>query len=120
MRAVIILAVATMGLLSACDNYTPRSKAAVYDPARGELVMPYPCPDWSQSQTQNYKNQPHSNFGCATHTNTAAQLENPRDLFEGHGDARPDTGITTGVIEQYRAGKLPLPLTPTQTGSGGS
>lgn len=120
MRAVAIMGIVAMGALGACDNYTPRSKAAVYDPVRGELVMPYPCPDWSQSQTQNYKNAVHSNFGCATHTNAAAQLAEPSDLFEGHGDARPDTGITTGVIEQYRAGKLPLPLTPIQTGGGGS
>ena len=66
----------------------------------------------------NYKNQPHSNTGCAVNTNMAVQLDNPRDLWRGHGDANPDTGVTTKVIEDYRAGKLPAPLTPMQSEGG--
>jgi hypothetical protein len=105
-------------VVAGCSNFEPREKTAKYDPDTKQLVMPYPCPDWSQSQTSNYLNQPHSNFGCAVNTNAALQLDDPSDLHRGHGDARPDTGITTRVIEQYRAGDLPVPLTPIQdTGS---
>lgn len=101
--------------LSACSSFTPREKVAVYDPQTDELVMPYPCPDWSQSQTQNYGNQLHSNFGCAVNTNAAVQIENPRDLYRGHGDVNPDTEVTTRVIHQYRAGDIPVALSPLQS-----
>ena len=106
-------------LLGACDNFTPREKVATYDPETKALTMPYPCPDWSQSQVHNYKNQVHSNYGCAVNNNLAIQLEDPEDLHHGHGDAHPDTEVTTGVVQQYRAGKLPVALTPMQsTGTG--
>jgi pilus assembly protein CpaD len=107
--------------LTACDaqNFTPNPKVATYDPQTRALTLPQPCPDWSQTQTQNYKNEPHSNFGCAVNTNLAVQLENPEDLHHGHGKATPDTETTTRVIEQYRAGDLPVALTPIQsTGTG--
>lgn len=101
--------------LAACDSFTPREKVAVYNPETGEVEMPYPCPDWSQSQVHNYGNQWHSNYGCAVNTNAAVQLENPRDLYRGHGDENPDTEVTTRVIHQYRAGDIPQPLSPLQS-----
>ena len=107
-------------MLSACDaSFTPRPKAAASAPIAGTAVKPYPCPDWSSPHGRNYRNANHSNFGCATQTNTAAQLAYPQDLLEGHGDDAPDTAITTKVVEDYRAGKLPLPLTPIQTSTTG-
>ncbi len=117
-RVAMLLAMTLCLLLSACgDNFTPTPKVATYDPITEKLTLPAPCPDWSQSQTVNFLNETHSNFGCAVNTNSALQLDNPQDMNEGHGDNRPDTGITTGVLEQYRAGKLPLPMTPTQSSS---
>lgn len=105
--------------LAACDNFTPREKVATYDPETRGLELPYPCPDWSQSQVHNYKNEPHSNFGCAVNTNMAVQLENPEDLHHGHGNASPDTEVTVRAVQQYRSGDIPVPLTPLQsTGTG--
>lgn len=101
--------------LAACDNFTPRQKVATVDSQTGALVLPHPCPDWSQSQVHNYLNEPHSNFGCATNTNTALQLADPQDLVRGHGVDGPDGNITAHVVEQYRAGTLPQPITPTPT-----
>ena len=107
--------------LAACgDNFTPREKNAVYDPNTGELTMPYPCPDWSQSQTQNYLNEMHSNYGCAVNTNSALQVADPADLYRGHGDDRPDTEVMTKVITDYRSGKIPQPLLPMQDTGGSS
>lgn len=104
--------------LAACDDYEPREKKAVYDPMRKETTLPHPCPDWSHNAARNYDNSLHSNYGCATANNMAIQLENPRDLHRGHGTRSPDAGITSGVIEAYRAGDLPQPLVPQQaTGS---
>jgi type IV pilus biogenesis protein CpaD/CtpE len=115
----IIMMMVVMGALTACSNFVPNEKKAVYDPETKQLTMPYPCPDWSQSQTHNYLNQPHSNYGCAVNTNSALQVADPADLQRGHGDNNPDTGITTRVIERYRAGDLPVALVPQQASSSG-
>jgi len=114
------IAITLLVSLAACaDDYVPREKIARVDPVTGELTLPYPCPDWSHNTVRNYDNSPHSNYGCATATNMAVQLENPRDLNRGHGDASPDAGITTDVIARYRAGDLPVPL-ESQQGLGGT
>lgn len=104
--------------LAACDNFTPSDKKAVYDPVSKTLTLPHPCPDWSQSQTSNYLNENHSNYGCAVNTNSALQVADPADLHMGHGDNRPDTEVTTRVIQDYRAGDLPAALVPNQSPNG--
>ena len=108
----------TMVLLAGCDNFTPREKQASYNPESKTLTLPHPCPDWSQTQTSNYLNEPHSNYGCAVNTNSAMQVADPNDLVRGHGDNRPDTEVTTRVVEDYRAGIIPEPLVPNQTATG--
>lgn len=118
MRHMLIPMIALLALTACGDDYIPREKKAVYDPQTQETVLPYPCPDWSHNTVRNYDNSAHSNFGCATHNNMAIQLEDPRDLHRGHGEKSPDAGITTGVIEAYRAGDLPQPLEPQEDTSG--
>lgn len=117
MKKIASMMVITVAV-AACDNFTPREKVATYDPVTKELSLPHPCPDWSQTQTSNYQNEPHSNFGCAVNTNSALHLDDPNDLIMGHGDNRPDTEITTRVIQEYRAGRLPVALTPNQSATG--
>lgn len=118
-----VMMVALLGL-AACGgtNFEPRDKTAQYDPTTGELILPHPCPDWSQTQTTNYNHYTHSNYGCAVNTDSALQIADPSDLYRGHGENSPDTEVTTGVITQYRAGKIPVALAPMQdtTSSGGS
>lgn len=116
MRPLILLALLTT--VVACDDYTPREKKAVYDPATGTTSLPYPCPDWSHNTVRNYDNSVHSNYGCATANNIAVQLEEPADLHRGHGTPGPDAGMTSRVIEAYRAGDLPQPLEPQQDTGG--
>ena len=107
--------------LTACgDNFTPNPKVASYEPMTGNVVPPHPCPDWSQTQTANFRNELHSNYGCAVNNDTSLQIADPHDLALGHGTTGPDTGISTHIVEQYRAGTLPAALTPLQDeGSGG-
>lgn len=100
--------------LAACSGEPPRVKDAQVDAATGVVTPPYPCPDWSSNTVRNYGNHVHSNYGCATNHNMALQVEDPRDLHRGHGDGKPDASITSRVIERYRAGELPAPLTPQQ------
>ena len=121
MRHHVAVMVLMLGLSACGDNFAPRDKSAVYDPERKELTMPYPCPDWSQSQTRNYLNQNHSNFGCAVNTNAALQLEDPADLHRGHGDNRPHPEVRERYLRRYFAGEIPEPLNPVQSSdSGGS
>jgi type IV pilus biogenesis protein CpaD/CtpE len=116
-RAALVLGM--LIALTACDNFVPQPKVASYDPETKQLTLPHPCPDWSQSQTRNYKNQLHSNFGCAVNTNAALQLDDPSDLHRGKGYSGPDTGVSTRVIERYRAGEIPEPLEPLQDSGTG-
>ena len=113
-----LITITALLALVACDDYVPREKKAWVDPQTGELGLPYPCPDWSHNAVRNYDNSLHSNYGCATANNMAIQLENPRDLVRGHGTTGPDAGITAGVVEQYRAGKIPAALQPQQATAG--
>lgn len=109
---IMLLAVAACG-----PDYEPRSKEVTYHPKRGGIQYNYPCPDWSHDATRNYDNSVHSNFGCAANHNLAVQLEDPRDLYRGHGTPGPDAEITARTVEQYRAGDLPRPLEPQQATS---
>ena len=95
-------------------NATTTIHSIPVDPQTGAIDYAHPCPDWSKNAQVNYGNAPHSNFGCATANNLAQQLENPRDLYQGHGESSPDTETTTRVIERYRLGDLPVPLEPQQ------
>ena len=114
-----MIMVAVLVVTACANNFEPRDKTAQYDPHTGELTLPHPCPDWSQTQTANYEHQMHSNYGCAVNTNSALQVAEPSDLYRGHGVNAPDTEIMTGIVTQYRAGKIPAPLAPMQ-GTGGS
>jgi type IV pilus biogenesis protein CpaD/CtpE len=116
-NGLILIALA---LLAGCTNFEPREKVASYDPETEQLTLPYPCPDWSQSQTSNYLNAKHSNYGCAVNTNSALQVVDPADLHMGHGTLTPDTEVTTRAVQQYRAGDIPQPLSPLQSTAGGS
>lgn len=102
-------------LIAACADFVPREKTATIDRQTGEVILPHPCPDWSQSSTINYDNSRHSNYGCAVNSNLAVQLENPGDLQEGYASAHPtDIEGTVRTIQLYRAGEIPVPLTPQQ------
>lgn len=117
----IAMMVAVLGLTAcASNNFEPREKTARYEPTTGELTLPHPCPDWSQTQDMNYEHQLHSNYGCAVNTNSALQVADPSDLYRGHGTNSPDIEITTGVVKQYREGKIPVPLMPLQDSGGTS
>ena len=113
MRRYLVL---SLIVLAACSDGTPTPKEPVYDAATNRIIPAGPCPDWSQTSEDNYDNSVHSNYGCAVNNNLAVQVANPRDWAEGHGAEGPDTEITGTVIQRYRAGEIPVPLTPVQGG----
>jgi len=116
MRAWIVLVGALM-IAGCAADFDPREKTAGYDAATGKAVLPYPCPDWSQNATVNFDNSLHSNYGCAVNNNLAVQLADPQDLVRGRGTGSADLQTSTRTLERYRAGEIPLPLTPVQAGT---
>lgn len=66
-----------------------------------KAIAPKNCPDWSSRATPNYSNHIHSNFGCATKTNLAAQAANPMDLEHGNNVGSPDPNRTQALMFQY-------------------
>lgn len=79
------------------------------------------CPDWSRPSNANFTGDRTSNYGCATNTNLAAMIADPRDLVAGRGvaaNARPDGAVSSKAIRTYR-GQQPTGLGGLKTESTG-
>jgi pilus assembly protein CpaD len=66
------------------------------------------CPNWSKAPGNDFGNTLHSDYGCATATNLAAMIADPRDLVEGRamGPARGNPALA--AMHRYATGKVPL------------
>ena len=70
------------------------------------------CPDWTRPSLPNFDGHSTSNYGCATNSNFAAMIADPRDLISGRGgETSVDGRVAAKAIGTYRA-------MPT-TGAGG-
>lgn len=88
-----------------------------------------PCGLWpddlaSGSSVEGWKNEPYSNYGCATQATLAAQVDDPRDFVQSRALAPSDVAMRTRAIENVRNGNDPgtnwkTGLTPIGTVSGG-
>jgi pilus assembly protein CpaD len=70
------------------------------------------CGQWptdlaSGSSLEGWKNQSYPNFGCATQSALAAQIDDPRDLVEARGSTPPDEAMRLRAIQQVRKGADP-------------
>ncbi len=88
------------------------------------------CGQWpgdlaSGSSIEGWKNESYQNFGCATQSALAAQIDDPRDLVQARGSTPPDETMRLRAIEQVRKGTDPgtdwkVQITPIgQIGGGG-
>ncbi|HET6521568.1 MAG TPA: CpaD family pilus assembly lipoprotein [Geminicoccaceae bacterium] len=69
-------------------------------------VTPPDCPDWSRPSQPDFDNRPLPNLGCATATNLAHMVAEPRDLARGR-ELGPADGIREAeAIVRYREGKV--------------
>ncbi len=96
-----------------------------------KAVVPTACGQWpedlaSGSSVEGWKNEPYSNFGCATQSMIAAQVDDPRDFVEPRALGPSDVNMRTRAIEAVREGKDPgtqwgpdTQLTPIGTQVGG-
>ena len=66
------------------------------------VVTPPACPDWSDSPNTPHSNVPGSNFGCATASNFALMVDNPRDLMVGRTLAPGEGDPALGAVQRYR------------------
>jgi pilus assembly protein CpaD len=62
------------------------------------------CPDFSRPATPNFDGHSMSNYGCATNSNLAAMIADPRDLVSGRtGDVHVDARASTKAIGTFRS-----------------
>ena len=71
-----------------------------------------PCGLWpedlaSGSSVEGWKNEPYANFGCATQSVIAAQVDDPRDFVQSRALAPSDVAMRTRAIEDVRKGQDP-------------
>ena len=77
-----------------------------------KAIVPTRCGQWpedlaSGSSVEGWKNEPYSNFGCATQATIAAQVDDPRDLVQPRAVGPSDVGMRTRAIEAVRNGQDP-------------
>ncbi len=61
----------------------------------------------SGSSLQGWKNEPYANFGCATQSVVAAQVDDPRDFVQARTLGPSDVAMRTRAIEDVRKGQDP-------------
>jgi pilus assembly protein CpaD len=77
-----------------------------------KAIVPTKCGQWpedlaSGSSVEGWKNEPYTNFGCATQSTIAAQVDDPRDFVQPHALGPSDVAMRTRAIEAVRAGQDP-------------
>jgi pilus assembly protein CpaD len=100
----------------AVGAYLPRNDGAA-PPVRVSFtglkaIVPTKCGEWpedlaSGSSVEGWKNEPYSNFGCATQSTIAAQVDDPRDFVQPRALGPSDVDMRTRAIEAVRAGQDP-------------
>lgn len=70
------------------------------------------CGQWptdlaSGTSIETWKNQSYPNFGCATQSALAAQIDDPRDLVQSRGTTPPDEAMRLRAIQNVRKGQDP-------------
>jgi pilus assembly protein CpaD len=83
------------------------------------------CGQWpsdlaSGSSLQGWKNEPYENFGCATQSMLAAQVDDPRDLEQQRASSPPDEEMRLRAIGDVRKGQDPGTDWKVQTTTIGS
>jgi pilus assembly protein CpaD len=77
-----------------------------------KAIVPTRCGQWpedlaSGSSVEGWKNEPYANFGCATQSTIAAQVDDPRDFVQPRALGPSDVAMRTRAIEAVRNGQDP-------------
>jgi pilus assembly protein CpaD len=110
-----LLAAGVKGRIAVGAYLPPNDRAA--PPVRVSFtglkaIVPTKCGQWpedlaSGSSVEGWKNEPYSNFGCATQSMIAAQVDDPRDFVQPRALGPSDVNMRTRAIEAVRTGKDP-------------
>jgi pilus assembly protein CpaD len=73
-----------------------------------------PCGRWPEDLGDTSENRNYHNFGCASQSNLAAQIADPRDLLGPRGMSEIDAERRSTVIEKYRQGQRTASEPPRQ------
>ncbi len=73
-----------------------------------------PCGRWPEDLADTSENRNYHNFGCASQSNLAAQISDPRDLLGPRGISEIDAERRSTVVEKYRRGERTSSETPRQ------
>ena len=65
----------------------------------------YDCGQNWENLTKTASNTPYDNFGCATTSNLAAQIADPRDLSQPAAATSTDVARKSTILGKYRAGE---------------
>jgi pilus assembly protein CpaD len=77
-----------------------------------KAIVPTQCGQWpedlaSGSSLVGWRNEPYSNFGCATQATIAAQVDDPRDFVQPRALGPSDVAMRTRAIQAVRNGQDP-------------
>jgi len=77
-----------------------------------KAIVPTKCGQWpedlaSGSSLEGSKNEPYTNFGCATQSTIAAQVDDPRDLVQPRAVGPSEVAMRTRAVEAVRNGQDP-------------
>ena len=81
----------------------------------GMVAEVAPCGRWPEDLGDTSENRNYQNFGCATQSNLAAQIADPRDLLGPRGESEIDAERRSVVIENYRLGRATASAAPRQS-----
>ena len=82
-------------------------------------LVPPSCPRTSHTTIGDNDNTPSSDYGCATATDLAAQIADPRDLVRGEPLGQTDSAVTSGAIQRLRDDKVKPFLLDNSFSAGG-
>jgi type IV pilus biogenesis protein CpaD/CtpE len=86
----------------------PNETVIGYD---GKNATPPDCAELSRKSllTDAGVRRPSMQWGCATYTNLAAQLANPKDIVEPQTLGPADAAVAASAVARYQSGKI-IPL----------
>jgi pilus assembly protein CpaD len=103
---------------------TVPANGAIVSVGRYTVTLP-PCPNWSQSLSDDFTNAFTSNYGCANSTNLGLMVASPADLVSGRTLAPADGQPAVSAVQRYLNDKVKPPPAPSaspfaaSTGGGG-
>jgi type IV pilus biogenesis protein CpaD/CtpE len=115
---ILLLACAAAASFGGCAKPPRNMPDASIIGFDGKNAVPPECTELARESllTDAGVHRPDMQWGCATYTNLAAQVANPRDLVAPAKLAPADGAVAVGAMQRYESGKV-IPLDATSSRS---